>query len=99
MIRDNSNDINLIKVSELLKIFDLNLELSEEVLNIEVDACFKSARLLKDDDKYSFLFEDYCLTITPFESKQKVVISENQSYRSSPLKMFYNNEGILYKIT
>lgn len=55
--------------------------------------------MVKDDDMYSFQFEDYCLTITPFESKQKVVISEEQSYRRSPLKMFYNNEGTLYKIT
>ncbi len=99
MIRSENSNVDVINISNLLEIFDLDLELSEEVLNIRVDDCFKSARLLKDDDKYSFRLKDYCLTITPFESKQKVVISEEQSYRSSPLKMFYNNERILYKIT
>ncbi len=49
--------------------------------------------MVNDDDMYSFQFEDYCLTITPFESKQKVVISEEQSYGLFPLKMFYNKEG------
>ena len=99
MIRSENSNINLISISELLKIFDLNLELSEEVLNIEVADCFKFAKLSKDDNQYNFRFNDYCLIITPFESKQKVVVSEEQSYRSSPLKMFYNNEGVLYKIT
>ncbi len=29
--------------------------------------------MVNDDDMYSFQFEDYCLTITPFESKQRLL--------------------------
>ena len=54
MIRSENSNVDVINISNLLEIFDLDLELSEEVLNIRVDDCFKSARLLKDDDKYSF---------------------------------------------
>ena len=73
----DDNDSNLIKISELLDLFDLKLELSPQVLNLYVDACLKESRLNVENGTYIFKFDDYSIIINPSDFDNTIIESQD----------------------
>jgi hypothetical protein len=95
MIRSENSKLDLINISELLEIFDLDLNLPNEVLNAKVDACLKLAKLNVGNDSYEFKYDDYIVRIYPSESRPIFV---EETGKDAPC-FYYNSKGNVYKIT
>ena len=66
----NFSDYDCIKLSELLEYFGLKLNLSKNLMDLEIEDILKSARLIIEDNKYIFKSEGYTLTINPKKKKK-----------------------------
>ena len=95
------NDSNLIKISELLDLFHLNLNLSKQVLNLYVDACLKESNLFIKEDHYTFKFDDYSVTINPSNDNNTLIEYQevNLSEKLPGSICCYNSEGAVIYIT
>lgn len=69
----NFSSPDLITISDLLKIHDLEIHLPKQVLDAEVDACLKSSTFTKINDKYEFKFEEYSVIINPNDSERTIL--------------------------
>ena len=91
------NNSNLMKISELLSLFNLDLNLSQAVLDLDVDSCLAGSELTIKNEKHTFKFEDYSLIINPSNfnytviEHQKSKIFDNRSAVES--YCCYNSEG------
>lgn len=95
MIRSVNSNIDLINISELLEIFNLDLDLPDDILNAEFGACLKSSKLNVNDNSYEFKYKDYIVRIYPSESRPAIV---EETGKDAPC-FFYNSEGNVYKVT
>ncbi len=69
----NFTSPDLIKISDLLKIHDLEIDLPKQVLDAEVDVCLKESTFAKIRGKYEFKFEDYSVIIDPDDSEKTIL--------------------------
>ena len=82
LVQDISSP-DLITISDLLKIHDLEIDLPKQVLDAEVDVCLKESTFAKIRGKYEFKFEDYSVIIDPDDS-EKTHIRSNSSFLLCP---------------
>ena len=93
---------NTIKISELLNVHNLEIDLPQPVLDIAVDKEFKSATLTLNNDSYVFKWVEsgknytieYTIIITPSDSKRIVLELED-----GDLMGYYTNDGSYYDTT
>lgn len=69
----NFTSPDLITISDLLKIHELEIDLPQQVLDAEVDVCLKSSTFTKINDKYEFKFDDYSVIINPNDSERTIL--------------------------
>lgn len=69
----NFTSPDLITISDLLKIHELEIDLPKQVLDAEVDACLKSSTFTKINDKYVFKFDDYSVIIDSNDSERIIL--------------------------
>ena len=93
------NDPTLMRISELLKIFNLNLNLSQQVLDLYVDVCLKEGNLTIKEDGYIFRYDDYSVTIYP-SNFNTTVIESQETNPSGELSSCccYNSRGFVTRI-
>ena len=69
----DSEEPDLMTISQLLKFHQLRLDLPKAVMDAEVDACLKAANVNVIANQVIFKYEDYTVIINPNDSKKTVV--------------------------
>lgn len=69
----NFTSPDLIKISDLLKTHDLEIDLPKQILDAEVDACLIESTFAKIRGKYEFKYEDYSVIIDPNDSERTIL--------------------------
>ena len=74
MIRfPDSEEPDLITVSQLLKFHQLVIDLPKAVMDAEVDACLKTADVSVYENQIIFKGEDYTVTINPNDPNKTII--------------------------
>ena len=98
----NFTDPHAIKISELLNVHNLEINLPQTVLDITVDKEFKSAIVTLNKDSYIFKWEEsaenytieYTIIITPSDFNKTIVELED-----GDIMGYYNIDGDYYDTT
>ena len=72
-----NDDIDTILLLDLLELFELNLDLSPSLLNLEINSNFKKAHLNVQNNIYSFTINGSSLTIDIFNHNKTVIKSQD----------------------
>ncbi len=64
---------DIMKISELLDLFNIEVSLPLEVLDLPIDACFKKSKFIYDNGKYTFKFEPHEIIIDPTNFDEMVI--------------------------
>lgn len=93
----NFDDGEYILLKDLLNYFNLDLSLSSELLNLEIDSIFKSSSLIiENQNVYKFKLED-CLLVIDFLNENKTFSEYNYEKHNGKLLLSgyasYNSNG------
>lgn len=68
-----SHPPDLIRISDLLNIHNLKIDLPNQLLDAEVDACLNLSIFTKINNKYEFKVDDYSVVIDPNDSEKPIL--------------------------